>query len=179
MPHLKLEKNQSIQMHGASFTIGSDPTCDLPISGRGVLPRHIILQSRGDRWQVAKLTLDAPVFINNRPVDSLALLNDGDQIKIGDITFVWQEKNVVFEEENGPWKGLVLILLTVLVMLSFIFIWFGYSDFQLGAPPTASASATSIPKQTPQNAPPPKETPLCFDKMGHPVYWIVLPTPQP
>ena len=127
MPHLKLDKNQMVQMKGSSFTIGSDPSCDFSLKAPGVYARHLILQARGEKWQAAKLSLDAPLTINGRPIESLAVLQDGDTIKLGEVTFTWREENIHIST-YGAWKGLLFILLTVLVLLFLIFIWFVYSN---------------------------------------------------
>ena len=122
MPHLKLDKNQLVQMKGASFTIGSDPSCDFSLDAPGVYARHLILQSRGDNWQAAKLSLDAPLKVNGSPVESMTLLQDGDLIQIGDVTFIWREENINISL-HPPWKGLLYIFVIVLALLILI-IWF-------------------------------------------------------
>ncbi len=184
MPHLRFDTNRFVQMREGFFTIGSDPACDLSLDARGILPRHLILQSRGDQWQVAKLTMKATIFVNEKPIDSLAILKNGDRIRIGEITFIWREENVEAKRAS-PWKGLMFIFLTVMVMLALIFLWFAYSmGFGLDsiAPPGYSRSHTqSAPSLL--NGPHQPLTPERVDNMGHPIYRIVLPsstqTPPP
>ncbi len=165
MPHLKLTAQQTVPLQRASFTIGSDPTCDLPLSGRNVLPRHLILQSRGDSWQAATLALRAPVFINDRPLTSLTLLQDGDRIRVGDVTFIWKEQQA--PAQTGPWKGLLLIFLAVMTAMSALLAWFSFSHVQPPPPPMAITTP----------APESGLHPL-FEGVspeGHPIYKITLP----
>ncbi len=172
MPHLQLTAHQTVPLQSASFTIGSDPTCDLPLTGRNVLPRHLILQSRGDRWQAATLALHAPVFINDQPLASLTLLNDGDRIRVGDVTFIWQEQKA-HAPQTSPWKGLLLIFLAVMTIMSAVFAWFGFSVTQ--TTPAAPARSTIVsPTQTAPNPGPVLEG---INQEGHPVYKIVIPAP--
>jgi len=173
MPHLKLHLRRSVQLQSASFTIGSDPTCDLPLTGRNVFPRHLILQSRGDRWQAATLALRAPAFINDQPLTSLTLLKDGDRIRVGDVTFIWQEQKAP-ATQTGPWKGLLLIFLAVMTIMSAIFAWFNFSSIQTQPVPPAPRATIISPAST---TPVPVPVLEGFSEAGHPVYRIVLPAP--
>ena len=168
MPYLKLATNQSIQMRSASFTIGSDPTCDLSLSGRTILPRHLILQSREDGWQVATLSLSATLAINGRPVTSLALLKDGDYIQVGDVTLVWRELDV-HRVQTSAWKGLLTIFLLVMMLLSAVFAWFGFSQIH------DQKTMPSVPIITPA-ADSPSGAQDNADGAGVPLFRLVVPT---
>ena len=178
MPHLKLETNQSVQMRSASFIIGSDPTCDLPLTGQNILPRHLILQSRGDRWQAATLALNAPVMINEQPLYSLALLKDGDRIRVGDVTFIWREHTAP-DARSNPWQGLIIIFLVLLTMLSTIFAWFSFSNnYQMKLSVLqATRPAIIITSPVPQPESELQLTPDGYTEEGHPIYRIELPGP--
>ena len=166
MPHIKFATNQSVPMQNASFTIGSDPTCDLPLKEKGVLPRHLILQSRGDGWQAATLSLHAIVFINDQLMDSLTLLKDGDLIRLGEAAFVWREQNAP-TTQSSPWKGLLLIFLAVLTIFSAIFTWFGISNARLLETLRSDSAIESIQSPTLEG----------YNEAGHPIYFIELPPP--
>ena len=173
MPHIKLTTNQTVQMRSASFTIGSDPSCDLPLSERTILPRHLILQARGDGWQVATLTPRAYASLNGRPLASLALLHDGDQIKIGDVTLVWREQDAP-AAQTGPWMGLLLIFMMVIMLLIGAWAWFGLThSFR------KEALTTPPPIVEPVHAPTMvlEQSPMLegYSEAGHPVYRIVVP----
>lgn len=125
MPFLYFSLRKSVQLQGASFTIGKDLSCDLTLTGRDILPRHLILQARGDRWQAATLSPRAVVFINDQPLDTIVILNDGDRIRVGEYTLIWRE----MERPNlapapAPWRGLLAILAAILLMLGLLFLWF-------------------------------------------------------
>ncbi len=170
MPYLYLATGHPyvLQTHG-SITIGSDRTCDLPITGQAVAPRHLIVQPRGHAWQVATLDLNAPVTINGRPVRGLAILHDGDHIQIGDVTIVWHEQPP--KEDRGPWMGLALIFLTVLTLISVIF-----AAFRLESQYGQAIKSTTITAPAAQTTTP-NLTPATFSPQGHPVYHITLPNP--
>jgi hypothetical protein len=179
MPHIKLPTHQSVRLRNASFTIGSDPACDLPLKGQNIFPRHLILQSRGERWQAATLALRAPVFINDHPLTSLTLLNDGDRIRVGDVTFVWQEQNAPGVQPS-PWKGLLLIFLAVMTMMSAVFAWFSVNggdqivpEITRPAPPAIVITTPAVIKSGPQ---PVFEG---LSEAGHPIYRITLPPSSP
>jgi hypothetical protein len=161
-------------MRSASFIIGSDPTCDLPLTGQNVLPRHLILQSRGDQWQAATLALHAPVYINNQPLGSLALLKDGDQIRIGDITFIWREQTT--EVRTSPWRGLLIIFLVVMTMLSAIFAWFSFSNgYQIDLQGSSRSPSIVITTPSLQNDSQLQLQPDGHTEEGHPIFRIELP----
>jgi hypothetical protein len=176
MPHLKLDTNHLLQMQNASFIIGSDPTCDLPLTGQNILPRHLILQSRGDRWQAATLALNAPVLINGRPMDSMVLLNDNDHIHIGDVVFIWKEQSAP-EANASPWRGLLIIFLVVMTLLSSILAWFRLSSgyqMSLSVLPTPRP-AIIITTPGAQSESELMLPPHGYTEEGHPVYRIELP----
>jgi len=179
MPHIKLTAHQSVRLRNASFTIGSDPTCDLPLTGRDVLPRHLILQSRGDGWQAATLAPRAPVFINDQPLTAITLLNDGDRIRVGDVTFIWREQNAP-GVKSSPLKGLLLIFLAVMTMMSVVFAWFSVNGGDQIAPEITRPAPPAIVIATPaviESGPQP-----VFEgtsEAGHPIYRITLPPSSP
>ncbi len=170
MPYLYLATGHPyvLQTHG-SITIGSDRTCDLPISGQAVAPRHLIVQPRGRAWQIATLDLKAPAAINGRPLRGLAILHDGDRIQVGDVTLVWHEQAP--KESHGPWMGLILIFLTVLTGLSLLFAAFRLESQYGRAVMSAAISSSAPPTSAPVLAP------TEFSPQGHPVYHITLPPP--
>ena len=169
MPHLRLASNRAVSLHHNSFIIGSDPGCDLSLTDKSILPRHLILQPRGHQWQAATLNLRATVFVNERPLTGIALLNDGDRIRVGNVTMVWQEQDVV-PTQGSPWMGLLSILLIVLMLMSGLFAWFYYTGI------SQSALATPIVAQ--QEDAKPKLHFQQLSKTGHPLYNIVVPIPQ-
>ena len=175
MPHIKLTTNHAVQMRSASFTIGSDPTCDLPLTGKAVLPRHLILQSRGDGWQVATLAPRAYASLNGHPLASLALLKDGDQIQIGDVTLIWREQDLP-PANASPWMGLLAIFLVVMIMLTGVLAWFGlthgYRTENTDSPTPVIEPVQAIPTVMLEQ-PPLLEG---YSEAEHPIYRIVIPT---
>ncbi len=174
MPYLNLSTNRTVPLQKTSFTIGSDPSCDLPLTDKAVAPRHLILQSRGDGWQVATLNLHAPVTVNDRPISGLALLHDGDRIRMGEgVEFVWREADA--PPQKGPWLGLLLIFLAVIAVLSILFAVYRFDAAYLeGVLP-----ATMAPETTMQPAPAPASgapmlQPAGVSPNGHPVYEMTL-----
>jgi len=168
MPHLRLASNQAVLLNEKAFVIGSDPACDLALKQRDILPRHLILQPRGEQWQAATLNLRAAAFINDRPLTGIALLHDGDRIRVGSVTMTWHEQDLQ-GEMSAPWAGLLSILLIVLIMMSALFVWFNFS----GLHRAPDATPAIIQKIEPQPH-------LQFQNLsenGHPLYEIVVPAP--
>jgi hypothetical protein len=69
-----------------SFTIGSDPRCDLRLDGEAIQPRHCVI-----RWVDRRFRLDADpnaknVFVGVNPVSKLRLKPDS-EFSIGDVEF--------------------------------------------------------------------------------------------
>ncbi len=142
-----------------TLTIGSDPTCDLSIQGPGIAARHLIIQPREQGWQAATLQLHTPFYINDRPVYGLALLQDGDHIRIGDnVTLVWHDP-LPSQAQQSPWLGLLLILLSILAGLAVLF-----AIFRFDAPPAPAAVHQPI-------------QPAATSPEGHPIYRIAIPRP--
>ncbi len=168
MPYLTLSSNRTVPLQKASFTIGSDPTCDLALADRSVAPRHLILQPRGNGWQAATLNLHAPVFVNGQPITGLTLLHDGDRIRVGEgVELIWREADA--PPQKGPWSGLLLIFLAVIAALSMLFAVYRFDAAYLeGVLPVTTlepAPASSAPVLQPADVSP----------QGHPVYDMTLP----
>ncbi len=163
MPTLHMPDHRFVPIQGKhTLTIGSDPTCDLPVQGPGVAARHLLIQPREQGWQAATLQLHTPFYVNGRPVYGLALLQDGDSIRIGeDVTLVWHEQ-LPIQAQQGPWLGLLLILLSILAGLAILF-----AIFRFDAPPARPAPAAIHQPMRPAATSP----------EGHPVYRLVIPRP--
>ena len=174
MPYLTLSTNRTVPLQNASFTIGSDPTCDLALADPSVAPRHLILQSRGDGWQMATLNLHASVIHNGRPVSGLVLLHDGDRIRVGkDIEFIWREADA---PRKGPWTGLLLIFLTVLAAISILFAVYRFDAAYLkGILPITTPQQPTMKVTIPASNTPSVLTPAGISAEGHPIYHLTLP----
>ncbi len=128
-----------------------------------------MLHSRGSIWQAATLSSRAIAYVNDRPLDSLALLKDGDIIKVGNITMIWREQNAPISRQS-PWKGLLIIFLAVVAMLSLVFGWYGFSNSRgVTSSPDSVPIENVIRHLTPEGG--------GENEDGHPVYHIELPSP--
>ncbi len=175
MPYLTLPTNQTVYFRQSSFVVGSDSSCDLPISGRGVAPRHLILQTRGEHWQVAPLAMSAPAAINDQPLTGLTILHDGDHIQVGEeIVLVWHEREQE-EAKKGPWMGLLFILLVVVAMLTTTFAIYRFESNYLLSLPFITPQPTAIQAEF---APPQDKTlqPSGLSHEEHPVYQLSIPS---
>ncbi len=174
MPYLNFSSHRTVPLQKSSFTIGSDPACDLPISDESVAPRHVILQSRGDGWQLATLNLRASVTVNDEPIQGLILLHDGDRIRVGqDVQFIWREADA---PKQGPWLGLLLIFLAVIAGLSILFAAYRFDATYLDAIiPTALEPEIGIQSVAPAAVEENLLQPAGVSPAGHPVYRIALP----
>ena len=177
MPHLLIAAKQVVQIQNASFTVGSDPTCDLALSGRDILPRHLILQRRHESWQILPLSPYARTIINDHPLTTLKLLNDGDRIQVGEVTLIWSEKDAP-NVHDTPWKGLLFIFLALMVMMSVIIAGFSINQNYRLASQTTPATSPTVANHSTNIAPTPAADFSESSPAGHPVYHITLPPLQ-
>ncbi|HHB91301.1 MAG TPA: FHA domain-containing protein [Anaerolineae bacterium] len=174
MPYLNLSTRRTVPLQKQSFTIGSDPSCDLSLPDNEVAPRHLILQSRGDGWQIATLNLHASVTINGQPIDGLALLHDGDRIRLENgVELIWREADA--PPQRGPWWGLLLIFLAVIATLSILFAIYRFEAAYLANFIPTNLSSTTPPLQVSEASGQSILQPVGLSANGHPLYLLVLP----
>jgi len=138
-----------------------------------VAPRHLILQSRGDGWQIATLDLHAKVTVNDEPVTGLRLLRDGDRIRVGDgVVFVWREANA--PPQKGPWLGLLLIFLLV-AMLSILFAIYRFDTVYFEDFMPVTVAPETIQQPAPSSEPDALLHPVATSPSGRPVYELTVP----
>jgi uncharacterized protein YkwD len=71
------------------ITVGSEVGNDLTIGGGGVSRRHAVIRYRKGRYELRELNSTNGTFVNNRRITSLALLQDGDEIRFGGARFAF------------------------------------------------------------------------------------------
>ncbi len=89
MPAFLLPDGLLHVVSGDNFVLGSDPKCQVRLQGEGVAPRHLIVQRTGENWQAALLALKASTWHNSTAVTGLVRLNEGDVLRLGDVSVRW------------------------------------------------------------------------------------------
>ncbi len=115
MPYLILPNKRRIAIAQPHVTIGSDAGCDVQLRDALVAPRHAIIQFDGQHWRVAKLNLNAVTWLNGEPLRAMTILQDGDQLWVGETRLRWRETPAgqTGAREAAPqtlWQGLLLLL---------------------------------------------------------------------
>jgi pSer/pThr/pTyr-binding forkhead associated (FHA) protein len=85
---------QSVPVRTTPFIIGADPTCDLPLQGKGIRPKHAIIKqdAGGQHWISHEAGVLSATRINGQKV-RVAPLQSGDLLQLGSILlrFHWKE----------------------------------------------------------------------------------------
>ncbi len=115
MPYLILPKGRAVPVDPPHLIIGSDAACDLRLRGALVAPRHVIIQYDGQNWRLAKLNLNAVVWLNGRPLRATTILQDGDRLWVGETQMTWRQLAAGETPLRGGsahtlWQGLLLLL---------------------------------------------------------------------
>ncbi len=73
----------------ASYTIGSEEQNDLRIEDRLVSISHARIERTGNRFFIRDMKSAFGTYVNNERIEDIAELNDGDKIRIGDHTIIF------------------------------------------------------------------------------------------
>ncbi|HKQ48829.1 MAG TPA: FHA domain-containing protein [Phycisphaerae bacterium] len=109
IPVFQLRHEQTIGTivsRSAALIIGSDPNCDVVLTGASISPRHALVVWTRDGAMVRDLTGRSSVRCNGRPVQMGAIV-DGDAIGVGPYELIYELQAAVagaasFEMEQGP-----------------------------------------------------------------------------
>lgn len=74
-----------VDLAGEVFTIGRAPECDLSIPSLWLSRSHAKIVRRGDIYWLQDTCSRNGTFLNLRPIDEPAALDDGDEIRLGDV----------------------------------------------------------------------------------------------
>ncbi|MBM4396952.1 MAG: FHA domain-containing protein, partial [Deltaproteobacteria bacterium] len=88
----------------ATTTVGSDETCDVPISGAGVKPLHAEVVHEGSVHHVLPLDRDAEVLVNGRKVKK-ATLEPFDVLRLGAVTLLYAPDDLRLDPKSGGEKA--------------------------------------------------------------------------
>jgi DNA-binding response OmpR family regulator len=84
------EPARHVAVRGA-MTIGRGTDCDIVLPGRFVSRVHARLEPKGKRFAIIDAGSKNGVFVNGRLLKTAQLLEDGDEIRIGDYLLVYGE----------------------------------------------------------------------------------------
>lgn len=76
-----------VELQGTIAILGRDPSCDLVINDVKCSRRHAVMEAGPDGLVVRDSGSANGVFVNGRKVDRIAL-NEGDAVKLGDVTLI-------------------------------------------------------------------------------------------
>ena len=79
------------ELGAGSVVIGRSPDCDLVITDESVSRRHVELTLEGGSWCLKDLGAKNRISLNDQIV-AKSQLTDGDQIKLGNVTFTFKSK---------------------------------------------------------------------------------------
>lgn len=82
--------NESFPLTSRETSLGLHKNCDIVLDYKDVLNEHAVIICGKDGWYLKKVTPDAPVFINGKPVRNITLLQNGDNIVIGTVGLIFQ-----------------------------------------------------------------------------------------
>jgi len=89
MPTLEVKPGDGaplrVALDGEVFTIGRAAECDLSIPSRWLSRSHAKIVRRGDGYWLQDTCSRNGTFLNLRPIDEPAALDDGDEIRLGDV----------------------------------------------------------------------------------------------
>jgi pSer/pThr/pTyr-binding forkhead associated (FHA) protein len=80
---------------GLMLRIGSDPANEIVLSDQKVAPFHATLGDQPDGLLIRDEKSKSGTFVNQKRIKGLVNLNTGDQITIGGMTFIVENKNLV------------------------------------------------------------------------------------
>jgi pSer/pThr/pTyr-binding forkhead associated (FHA) protein len=101
-PSLKDPNNQEHALDKPVNTIGRAVENDIVITSKRVSREHAQLRKEG--WRILLEDLDSTngTFLNGERIFQPVELRDGDQIKIGDVTFAFQDPNITYRDTPLP-----------------------------------------------------------------------------
>jgi len=165
MPYLILPNGRQIPVAQSYLTIGSDAVCDLRLTDTLIAPRHAIIQDDGRHWRVAKLNLNAVVWLNGRPLQAMTLLHDGDHLWVGETRMTWREQTDSGGGHTSLSGNARTLFYALFLLIAILFgLWSAWTVFSMRfVGNNISLSVYSSPPQGPDNAsslhtPPPLHT---------------------
>lgn len=171
MPYLILPNGRQIPVAQPYLTIGSDAACDLRLTDTLIAPRHAILQDDGQHWRVAKLNLNAVVWLNGRPLQAMTLLQDGDHLWVGETRMTWREQTDSGGGHTSLSGNTRTLFYALFLLIAILFgLWSAWTVFSVRfAGSDIRHSVYSSPPQGTDNASSPHTLP--------PLHTLVVPAP--
>ncbi|HET9316413.1 MAG TPA: FHA domain-containing protein, partial [Vicinamibacteria bacterium] len=90
-----------VELQGTVAILGRDPSCDLVINDVKCSRRHAVMEAGPDGLVVRDSGSANGVFVNGRKIDRVAL-QEGDEVKLGDVTLVVLAEEVAGTLVMGP-----------------------------------------------------------------------------
>ncbi|WP_198265706.1 FHA domain-containing protein [sulfur-oxidizing endosymbiont of Gigantopelta aegis] len=88
------------------FIIGHAPECQIHIDSLAVSPHHARITYEDRAYTIEELGNETDILINNKKIDTSAVLSDGDQISLGKHTLIFtfdeRNENREFREPEPP-----------------------------------------------------------------------------
>ena len=78
------------QFAKTEIILGRDPDCDFSVSDETISLRHCKLSYHHKQWWANDLNSTNGSFLNENPIDSPTIITEGDELRLGKVTFVIQ-----------------------------------------------------------------------------------------
>ncbi len=101
-PFLRDPTGREHRLGGEMITIGRAVECDLVITSKRVSREHARIRRDGWRVMLEDLGSTNGTFLNEERVLAPAALHDQDQIKIGDVVFVFHDPDITYRDTLFP-----------------------------------------------------------------------------
>ncbi len=101
-PFLTDPSGQEHRLAAERTTIGRAMECDIVITSKRVSREHACIRREGWRTMLEDLGSTNGTYLNTERLLEPASLRDGDQIKIGDVTFTFHDPDITYRETPFP-----------------------------------------------------------------------------
>src|SRR5580698_11620076 len=80
---------ENITFEGARVVLGRHPECDIVLDAAAVSRQHAQILTEGEDYFIEDLHSRNGTFVNGRSIEGRQLLQNGDRLKICDLTFTF------------------------------------------------------------------------------------------
>jgi len=101
-PYLTDPNGQEHRLSVQAAVIGRAVDCDVVVASKSVSRQHTRLCREGRRWLVEDLGSTNGTYLNGERVISRLTLLDGDNLKVGDVNFVFHDPDTTTRESPVP-----------------------------------------------------------------------------
>jgi len=120
-------KTRELKLANAEITVGSERGNAFLLRDQSVSRRHAVIRLHGPSYQIRDLKSTNGTFVNERRVDGVALLKDGDHVRFGAVIFVFLNALALGNPKKRRFSIVAMIELTLIVFAT----GFGLTEYWL------------------------------------------------